>query len=73
MRGANPHRRRRMEPCRASSPAWWVVIGVPTSVGYGAALGSVTFRHADVLFGGLTVVNIDAGSVPPPAALLIAG
>jgi NCAIR mutase (PurE)-related protein len=49
------------------------VIGVPTSVGYGAALGSVTFRHADVLFGGLTVVNIDAGSVPPPAALLIAG
>ena len=39
------------------------VIGVPTSVGYGAALGGLTalFGMLTSCAGGLTVVNIDNG------------
>ncbi len=50
------------------------VIGVPTSVGYGASLGGLTalFGMLTSCSGGLTVVNIDNGFGAGFAASLLA-
>ncbi|MBV8772278.1 MAG: nickel pincer cofactor biosynthesis protein LarB [Deltaproteobacteria bacterium] len=49
------------------------VIGVPTSIGYGAALGGITplFAMLNSCAGGLTVVNIDNGFGAALSATLI--